>query len=131
MGRRLRRRLRGISVAINDTRRQRLFLARDQFGIKPLVYLEQDGWFAFASELQAFHALGDTRLELDVRAIDEYLALQYIPAPLTVYKQARKLPPAHVMSVDTRTCHAIAYGGPRFAMTRIAATRCSKRLTRH
>lgn len=95
------RRLRGMfAFAINDTRRQRLFLARDQFGIKPLVYLQQDGWFAFASELQAFHALADTRLEMDVRAIDEYLALQYIPAPRTVYKQAQKLPPAHVMSVD-------------------------------
>lgn len=95
------RRLRGMfAFAINDTRRHRLFLARDQFGIKPLVYLEQDGWFAFASELQAFHALADAKLELDVRAIDEYLALQYIPAPRTVYQQARKLPPAHVMSID-------------------------------
>ncbi|MDQ6612229.1 MAG: asparagine synthase (glutamine-hydrolyzing) [Gemmatimonadota bacterium] len=95
------RRLRGMfAFAINDTRRNRLFLARDQFGIKPLVYMEQDGWFAFASELQAFHSLADTKLELDVRAIDEYLALQYIPAPRTIYKQARKLPPAHVMSVD-------------------------------
>lgn len=95
------RRLRGMfAFAINDTRRQRLFLARDQFGIKPLVYLEQDGWFAFASELQAFHALEDATVDLDVRAIDEYLALQYIPAPRTVYRQAQKLPPAHVMSVD-------------------------------
>jgi len=95
------RQLRGMfAFAINDTRRQRLFLARDQFGIKPLVYLEQDGWFAFASELQAFHVLSDTKLDLDIRAIDEYLALQYIPAPRTVYKQARKLPPGHVMRVD-------------------------------
>jgi asparagine synthase (glutamine-hydrolysing) len=95
------RQLRGMfAFAIADARRQRLFLARDQFGIKPLVYLEQDGWFAFASEIQAFHSLANTSLDLDVRAIDEYLALQYIPAPRTVYKQARKLPPAHVMSVD-------------------------------
>jgi asparagine synthase (glutamine-hydrolysing) len=93
--------LRGMfAFAIADARRQRLFLARDHFGIKPLVYVEQDGWFAFASELQAFHSLRDTKLDLDVRAIDEYLALQYIPAPRTAYKQARKLPPAHVMSVD-------------------------------
>ena len=93
--------LRGMfAFAIGDARRQRLFLARDHFGIKPLVYLEQPGWFAFASELQAFHALGDATLDLDVRAIDEYLALQYIPAPRTVYHQARKLPPGHTMSVD-------------------------------
>ncbi len=93
--------LRGMfAFAIGDARRQRLFLARDHFGIKPLVYLEQPGWFAFASELQAFHAFGDAALDLDVRAIDEYLALQYIPAPRTVYRQARKLPPGHTMSVD-------------------------------
>ena len=93
--------LRGMfAFAIADARRQRLFLARDHFGIKPLVYLEQNGWFAFASELQAFHTLTDTTLDLDVRAVDEYLALQYIPAPRTVYRQARKLPPGHTMSVD-------------------------------
>ena len=95
------RKLRGMfAFAIADTRRHRLFLARDHFGIKPLVYLEQDGWFAFASELQAFHSLADAVVDLDVRAIDEYLALQYIPAPRTIYKQARKLPPGHVMSVE-------------------------------
>lgn len=93
--------LRGMfAFAIADSRRQRLFLARDHFGIKPLVYVEQAGWFAFASELQAFHELGDLTVDLDVRALDEYLALQYIPAPRTVYKQVRKLPPGHTMSVD-------------------------------
>ncbi|WP_053333973.1 asparagine synthase (glutamine-hydrolyzing) [Gemmatimonas phototrophica] len=93
--------LRGMfAFAITDTRRHRLFLARDHFGIKPLVYLEQGHWFAFASELQAFHTLEDAAVDLDIRAIDEYLALQYIPAPRTVYRQARKLPPGHTMSVD-------------------------------
>ena len=111
------RRLRGMfAFAINDTRRHRLFLARDQFGIKPLVYVEQDGWFAFASELQAFQSLADVKLDLDVRAIDEYLALQYIPAPRTVYTQARKLPPAHVMSVeyDGRVHGPTRYWRPEF-----------------
>ena len=93
--------LRGMfAFAIADGRRQRLFLARDHFGIKPVVYVEQDGWFAFASEIQAFHHLADVQVSLDVRALDEYLALQYIPAPRSVYKQVRKLPPGHTMSVD-------------------------------
>ena len=93
--------LRGMfAFAIADARRQRLFLARDQFGIKPLVYVDQPGFFAFASELQAFHSLRELDTDLDVRALDEYLALQYIPAPRSVYKQVRKLPPAHTMSVD-------------------------------
>ncbi len=93
--------LRGMfAFAIADGRRKRLFLARDHFGIKPLVYVEQPGFFAFASELQAFHTLGDLATNLDIRALDEYLALQYIPAPRTVYQQVRKLPPGHSMSVD-------------------------------
>ena len=93
--------LRGMfAFAIADGRRQRLFLARDQFGIKPLVYVEQAGWFAFASEIQAFHQLDGLQVDLDVRALDEYLALQYIPAPRTAYRQIRKLPPGHTMSVD-------------------------------
>ncbi len=93
--------LRGMfAFAIADARRQRVFLARDQFGIKPLVYVDQPGLFAFASELQAFHRLAELQTDLDVRALDEYLALQYIPAPRSVYKQVRKLPPGHTMSVD-------------------------------
>ena len=93
--------LRGMfAFAIADARRGRLFLARDHFGIKPLVYAEQPGWFAFASELQAFHQVQGLQVDVDVRAIDEYLALQYIPAPRTVYRQVRKLPPGHTMSVD-------------------------------
>lgn len=93
--------LRGMfAFAIADGRRQRLFLARDQFGIKPLVYVEQAGAFAFASEIQAFHHLDGVQLDLDVRALDEYLALQYIPAPRSAYRQVRKLPPGHTMSVD-------------------------------
>jgi asparagine synthase (glutamine-hydrolysing) len=109
--------LRGMfAFAIADTRRQRVFLARDHFGIKPLVYLEQPGWFAFASELQAFHCLADARLDLDVRAIDEYLALQYIPAPRTIYQQVRKLPPGHTMAVDFdgRVHGAQRYWRPQF-----------------
>ncbi len=93
--------LRGMfAFAIADARRHRLFLARDHFGIKPLVYVEQAGWFAFASEIQAFHSLSDTVTTLDIRALDEYLALQYIPAPRSIYREVRKLPPGHTMSVD-------------------------------
>jgi asparagine synthase (glutamine-hydrolysing) len=109
--------LRGMfAFAIADTRRQRVFLARDHFGIKPLVYVEQAGWFAFASELQAFHALTDVQLDLDIRAIDEYLGLQYIPAPRSIYRQVRKLPPGHTLVVDFdgRVHGAQRYWRPQF-----------------
>jgi asparagine synthase (glutamine-hydrolysing) len=92
--------LRGMfSFAIVDMRQSRLFLARDHLGIKPLYYAHCQNFFAFASELQALKQLPDLRPELDLEAMDQYLWLQYIPAPKTIYRQVRKLPPAHHMAV--------------------------------
>lgn len=94
------RHLRGMfAFAIADWNQRILFLARDHFGIKPLHYLYSENLFAFASELQAFRAISGLKLDLDLRAIDQYLRLQYIPDPYTIYKQIRKLPPAHCLTV--------------------------------
>src|SRR6266540_4159409 len=80
-------RLRGMfAVAIWDARQDRLFLARDRVGIKPLYYLRTPSRFAFASEVHAFHALEDFEATLDPAAIDLYLHFQYIPAPLSAYR---------------------------------------------
>ena len=88
------------AFGILDMTKKRLFLARDHLGIKPLVYLSTPGCFAFSSEIQALRCLDNIPLELDLRAIDQYLFLQYIPAPLTIYKQVKKLPPAHRLSIS-------------------------------
>jgi asparagine synthase (glutamine-hydrolysing) len=94
-------RFRGMfAFAIVDWREQVVFLARDHLGIKPLYYLQDLHRFAFASELQALHCLPDLQLDLDLQAIDQYLWLQYIPAPKTVFRQIRKLQPAHRMTVS-------------------------------
>ena len=95
------KRLRGMfAFCIVDFNKRRLFLARDHLGIKPLNYLHTCDLFAFASELQSFKSLPRVMLELDLHAIDEYLRLQYIPAPRTAFKQVRKLSPAHCMSIS-------------------------------
>jgi len=99
-------RMRGMfAFAIRDRKNRSLFLARDRFGIKPLIYAQQNGRFAFASELQAFDALSDFEPTLEMQAIDLYLQFQYIPAPFTIFREARKLRPAHWMRVhdDGRT----------------------------
>lgn len=88
------------AFAVVDQRQRRIFLARDHFGIKPLYYSHDGRRFAFASELRALSALSDEPFDVDLRAIDQYLWLQYIPAPRTVYKQVKKLLPAHRMSVS-------------------------------
>jgi asparagine synthase (glutamine-hydrolysing) len=92
--------LRGMfAFAIVDFARRRVFLARDQFGIKPLFYFWNHECFVFGSEIQALKAFPDIPLDIDLQALDQYLWLQYIPAPRSIFRQIRKLPPAHRMSI--------------------------------
>src|SRR5215217_1391487 len=91
--------LRGMfAIAVWDARRRTLLLARDRFGIKPLVYGFADGRLAFASELKALLRVPGFDREIDLEAVDSYLAFNSIPAPLTVFRAARKLPPGHTLS---------------------------------
>jgi asparagine synthase (glutamine-hydrolysing) len=79
---------------------RRLLLARDPFGKKPLYYAQGPGWFAFASELQAFREIPGFAPEIDRDAIAWYLLLQYVPAPHAIYAGVHKLPPGATMLVD-------------------------------
>ena len=86
-------RLRGMfAIALWDGRRRRLLLARDRFGIKPLYYRHVDGTLSFASELKALLEQPGFSREIDPRAVAAFLAFNSIPAPLTVFAEARKLP---------------------------------------
>lgn len=105
-------RLRGMfAFAIWDSLRQRLFLARDRVGIKPLVYSETANRFSFASEIQGLRPAAEARWKLDLEAIDIYLHFQYVPAPFSAFREVRKLPPAHYMIVeaDGRSTGPIRY----------------------
>ena len=98
-------RLRGMfAFALADWEKQRLVLARDPLGIKPLVYFHHGGVFAFASEINALRCIPVVRAanELDPVALDSFLRLLYISAPRTIYRHIRKLPPAHFLSLDLR-----------------------------
>lgn len=88
------------AFCLSDFRRGRLLLARDHLGMKPLYWTANSRRLAFASELQALKILPDFDPSPDLRALDQYLQLQYIPAPLTGYRQVKKLPPATVLRVD-------------------------------
>ena len=90
--------LRGMyAFAIWDEARGQLVLARDRIGKKPLYYTESDGALYFASALGALRAAGGRR-PVDVAAIDAYMTLGYIPAPLTVFEGIHKLEAATVMT---------------------------------
>jgi asparagine synthase (glutamine-hydrolysing) len=88
------------AIAIWDDRRKKLVLARDRFGKKPLVYAEAGGRLWFGSELQALLTDRSIRRDIDYEALDEYMSFMSVPAPLTIYRQIRKLPPAHVLVRD-------------------------------
>jgi asparagine synthase (glutamine-hydrolysing) len=91
-------RLRGMfAVALWDARERRLLLARDRFGIKPLYYRVADGSLSFASELKAMLELPGFSREIEPRAVAAYLAFNSIPAPLTIFAEARKLLPGHLL----------------------------------
>jgi asparagine synthase (glutamine-hydrolysing) len=101
-------RLRGMfAVALWDARQRRLVLARDRFGIKPLYYREADGELAFASELRAL-----PRGEIDLDGVEAFLAFNCIPAPLTVFRETRKLPPGHVLSWQDERLELTRYARP-------------------
>jgi len=93
-------RLRGMfAFAIWDARQRLLFLARDRVGKKPLFYYLGRDCFLFASEIKALLADHTVPAKPDPVALDHFLALQYIPAPLTAFRGVRKLPPAHWLEV--------------------------------
>lgn len=90
--------LRGMfAFALWDENRQRLLLARDRLGKKPVIYTVMNGRLYYASELKALLTVLPRQPEIDLGAIDQYLSLQYIPEPLTAYKGVFKLPAAHYL----------------------------------
>jgi asparagine synthase (glutamine-hydrolysing) len=82
-------------VAVWDARERQLVLARDRVGKKPLYYAERDGVLSFASEIQSILQDESISRAVDYEALDIYLALRYVPSPLTAFRDVRKLPPAH------------------------------------
>ena len=90
--------LRGMfAFAIWDERRERLFLARDRVGQKPLCYAVANDQFIFASEIKAILQVPGIRREVNLEAMHHYLTYQYVPSPLTMFQGIRKLPPAHFL----------------------------------
>src|SRR6187397_3749643 len=107
-GERFAERLRGMfAVALWDSARNRLVLARDRYGIKPLYYRESGGELAFASELRAL-----PRGEVDLDALEAFLAFNSVPGPLTIFRDVRKLQPGHVLVWENGRSELIRYARP-------------------
>jgi asparagine synthase (glutamine-hydrolysing) len=83
------------AFALWDRRREQLLLARDRMGEKPLYYTLANGWFVFGSELRAVLAHPAVSRELDLHGLSRYLTYEYVPAPHSIVRDIKKLPPAH------------------------------------
>lgn len=88
------------ALAIWDERQRRLLLARDRAGIKPLYYARAPGVFLFASELKAILQHPAMERRLDLTALHQYLQLEYVPTPKTIFRGISKLPPGHTLILD-------------------------------
>ena len=101
MGERCVERLRGMfAFALWDSRRRRLLLARDRLGQKPLCFARVGERFLFASEPKAILAEGSVPARLDPEALHAFLALRFVPSPMTMFEGIRSLPPAHTLTIE-------------------------------
>lgn len=88
------------AFAILDRRRQKLVLARDHFGIKPLYYFHSQGKLAFASEIKGILASGFYSPEINWQGLYDYFTYLYVPCPHTIFRDIKQVPPAHVLELD-------------------------------
>jgi asparagine synthase (glutamine-hydrolysing) len=85
------------ALALWDEPRQRLVLARDRFGKKPLLLSQSGDTLVFGSEFRALLEHPAVSRDIDPLAIDDFLTLGYVAAPRTAFQQIRKLPPGHLL----------------------------------
>jgi asparagine synthase (glutamine-hydrolysing) len=107
--------LRGpFALAIWDNKNNRLFLARDRIGKKPLIYTLKNGSLIFASEFKALLSHPDVAKEIDFEAVDAYLSYGYVPAPLSIYKGIYKLMPGHYLIFENNNIKTEKYWSLNF-----------------
>lgn len=90
------------AIAIWDADREQLVLVRDRAGVKPLYFYHRNGRFIFASEIKAILEHPEVTPELNEEALYHYLTFVTTPAPQTLFKEIKKLPPGHMLTIDRR-----------------------------
>lgn len=90
------------AFAIWDQKLKKLFIARDRIGIKPLYYFYDHERFIFGSEIKAILQTEEIPRRIDLQALDNFLTFEYIPAPLSILQDVKKLMPGHSISLSNR-----------------------------
>lgn len=122
------------AFAIWDTRKERLFVARDRFGIKPLYYYNDSKALIFASEFKAMYHFEQFRRDLNLPAVIDYLNYYVIPSSRTVWKNAHKLLPGHYLTcgMDLKPkvdCYWNVTPGSRFEVSETATDHVDRLLS--
>jgi asparagine synthase (glutamine-hydrolysing) len=112
------------AFAIWDRRRRRLFIARDRLGIKPLYYYVGKDFVAFGSEIKSLLEHPEVPREIDVHALDLFMALRYVPGPRTIFKNIFKLQPGHVMTVEDGAVNTRKYWDITYSENRLSDAAC-------
>jgi len=108
--------LRGpFAFAIWDSRKERLFIARDRIGKKPLFYAFKNQTLVFASEIKAILQDPDISKEVNRPAITDYLSYGYVPTPESIFRGIMKLPPAHFIIYEKGNIRLQKYWEPDFS----------------
>lgn len=103
------------AFALWDASFQRLFIARDRMGVKPLYYARSAGEISFASEIKALLTSSNVSRTLDMEATAQFFRLGYVPAPQTLFRDVRKLPPGWRMIVEGERVQIEPYWDLEFA----------------
>lgn len=96
------------ALALCDRQRQRLYLVRDHFGIKPLYYATPESRLVFGSEIKCLLASGQYTPEIDWQSVHDFFSFLYVPAPQTMFRGIRQVPPAHFVEYDLRARRIVA-----------------------
>jgi asparagine synthase (glutamine-hydrolysing) len=105
-------------IALWDSRRKRLVLARDPIGKKPLFYSWDGQCLLFGSEIKAILEVPGVSREIDPTALSDYFTFQYVPAPKTIYRDVRKLRAGHYLIAETSGLREVCYWDIHFDQTR-------------
>lgn len=115
-------RFRGMfAMAVWDTERREITLARDRLGVKPLFVYSGEGTVAFASELKALCRAPGFPRRLDHDALASYLRYLYVPAPDAIFRDTRKLPPGHTLTVPADSLAGLPDPSPYWSLDRVAS----------
>ncbi len=121
--------LRGMfAFAVWDRRRQRLLLARDRVGKKPLYYATVGERLIFASEIKALLAFPGLDRRLDLEAVSDYVSLLYIPRAKTIFRRVSKLLPGHYLVADRAGTSVRPYWDVHFAPEPTSESQAAERV---